>query len=121
MGNLKRIREELVSALIALNNLGISEKERIIKCEAIIMESIKFLDPLITLGVKKDLYIEIAGKILSERHQYISVIHEEHRESSVWFEFYSNSHDYSAGRDSDIISHDEIEKYLLLNPKTNLT
>ena len=119
MENLERIKEDLVGALITLGKNSLSDKEKIKECDRIILETIKFIEPIISLEKKKELFIEIAGEILSKKNHNISVIQQEYRDGDVWFEFYVASHDYSVGRDSEIIKQDEIEKEILMKSKSS--
>jgi len=117
MENLKRIKEDLIGALITLGENKLSDKEKIKECDKIILETIKFIDPIIQDEEKKEVYEEVAYDLLKKKHHNTGVTNQEYRDGNVWFEFYISSHDYSAGRDSDVISKQEIEKELLLKTK----
>ena len=117
MENLKRIKEDLVGMLITLNENSLSDKEKIKECDKLILNTIKFIDLIINLEEKKDLYEGIAYNLLMKKHHTAGVTNQEYRDGDVWFEFYIYSHDYSAGRDSDVILKLEIEKELLLRTK----
>jgi len=115
MENLKRIKEDLICALITLGENKLSDKEKIKECDKIIIETIKFIDILIKKQEKEELFIEIAYKLLMKIHNTAGVIQSEYRDGNVWFEFHITSNDYSAGRDCDIISKYDIEKNLAIN------
>ncbi len=117
MENLKRIKEDLIGALITLGENSLSDKDKIKECDKIILETIKFIDPIIHNEERKELYEDIAYDLLMKKHHTAGVTNQEYRDGDVWFEFHIASHDYSAGRDSDIISKSEIEKELLLRTK----
>ena len=117
MENFKRIKEDLVGMLITLGENSLSDKEKIKECDKLILDTIKSIDLIINLEEKKELYEDIAYDLLMKKHYAAGVTNQEYRDGDVWFEFHIYSHDYSAGRDSDVISKSEIEKELLLRTK----
>ena len=117
MENFKRIKEDLVGMLITLGENSLSDKEKIKECDKLILDTIKSIDLIINLEEKKELYEDIAYDLLMKKHHAAGVTNQEYRDGDVWFEFHIYSHDYSAGRDSDVISKSEIEKELLLRKK----
>lgn len=117
MENFKKIKEDLVGMLITLGENSLSDKEKIKECDKLILDTIKSIDLIINLEEKKELYEDIAYDLLMKKHYAAGVTNQEYRDGDVWFEFHIYSHDYSAGRDSDVISKSEIEKELLLRTK----
>lgn len=117
MENLKRVKEDLLGVLIILGENKLSYKEKIKECDKIIFETIKFIDPIIQSEEIKEIYEGVAYDLLMKKHHTAGVTNQEYRDGDVWFEFHIASHDYSAGRDSDVISKSEIEKELLLRTK----
>ena len=115
MDILKKVKEDLVGVLITLGENSLSNELKIKEADKIILETIKYIDPIIDYERKKEISLAVAKDILSNRHYNIQVITEEYTDNGdVDYEFYVAQHDYSAGRDTDTISKEEIEKHLLL-------
>lgn len=117
MDTLKRIKQDLIGALITLGENSLDEKGKIKECDKILLDIIKFIEPIILEQEKEELYKTEAWKILNKKYPNNEIIQEKYENGNVWFEFYVASHDYSAGRDSDIISKEEIEKSIILSQK----
>jgi len=114
---LERIKQDLLSALITLDENSLSDKDKIKECDKIILEALKFIDPMLSLEEKRQSFIEIAYSILKKRNPNIGIILEEYRDGDVYFEFYISEHDYTAGRDSEVIKREEIEKEIIIKSK----
>lgn len=119
MEDLNKIKDDLINALVILSKSTLSDKDKIKECDKIIFDIINYIDPIIDSKNKEELYINTAYDILMKKHHTAGVIQEEYRDGDVLFEYYIASHDYSAGRSSDVISENEIKKELLLKNKTD--
>jgi len=113
MESLKRIKEDLIGALITLGENGLSDKDKIKNADEIILETLKFTDEIISEKEKQETYIAVAAEILSEKHPNSQITSEEYRDGDVCFQFHISAHDYSAGKDSDTITKKEIERKLI--------
>src|SRR6478735_1637013 len=107
----EQIKTDLVNVLKTLTNKELTDKEKISISDKSILDIIKYISPIIDLEKKKEKYIGVAYNILTDkRGKFIGVDREEYFDTHVEFSFYIDNYDYSAGRDSDSITHEEIEK-----------
>jgi len=105
--------------LLTLGQSSLSDKEKIEECDKIILETIKFIDPIIKEDEKRELYMSVAEDIFDKRHYNNQIITREYKGGDVSFSFYVSAHDYSAGTDRDTIKQAEIEKAILLKSKSH--
>lgn len=109
MEDLKKIKDNLLSMLIALENGE--------KCDIIIVETIHYIEEQIEMLERGELYLDVAYDLLISKHHTSEVITQEYFNGDVHFKFYIYSHDYSGGTDFVIIQKEDIEKEILLRSK----
>jgi hypothetical protein len=114
MENLKKIKEDLFSLLVKLNDENLTPLQKIKISETVVIETINFIDPLIQHSEMTELYEDVAHDLFRKRHYNSEVIKTEFRGGDAHFQFCIGSNDYSTNTYLDVIREAEIKKELIL-------